>query len=542
MRRIFKLSMVCIAAGFVSACTPDEVVPTENIPTAGVRFINAVPDTMNVDFRFVDIVESNAHFRISFRNSPTTAGTGLAGVTASTTVQYKNTRAGAARHYRVFLNDTLQANASKVLFDGTLNLEAGKLYTVMLWGYARTGSTPAMKLSSWEESVADPGTNVAIRVINATGSAIDARYYVGATGTQTLPAAFTNIGALTPSAYVTVAPGDIRFNVRPTGGAAGTELFADARALQGSAATVDIEAAPGVTVAGSAVSLIVFPGSVSGSKAAQFSTTTGSSRLMATSTGYAGPRSFINDGFIPGQTINATPSTGSAAWAASNAGTSVVTSVVDGATTGNLPNSTGSTGTIAATTTGYTRSAGSFLTNGFVVGDVVTVSGFTNSNNNGECTIQAGLTATVMPCTKSSGSTAIEAGVGGTANYGASPVGYNRATGDFVAEGFLIGQTITTSGFTNAANNGSSVITNVTPTDLTVTKTGGTVTEAAAAGRTVRVSTTRSIVAFGKLNTNKAGITLQAPAAGRTISVTPLPPGGAFVWDRRPPRTCSPLC
>jgi len=332
--------------------------------------------------------------------------------------------------------------------------------------------------------------------------------------------------------------GDIKFNVRPAGGGACTELFQVKRGLQGGAATADIEAAPGVTVAGSAVTLIVFPASVAGTGAQQFSTTTGSQRLMATPTGYAGPRSFINDGFICGYTINAT----GASWAAGNAGTSVITAVTDGATTGNLPNATNSTGTLAATTTGYTRSAGSFITNGFVVGDVVTVAGFTNAANNGECTIGAGLTATVMPCTKAT-ATAVEAGVASTANFGASPVGYSRATGDFVADGFLIGQTLTASGFATAANNGSSVIQNVTVTDLVVTKTGGTVTEAAAAGRTLRVSTTRSIVAFGKVDVTKAGgTTLQAPAASRTLTVTPLPAGASFMWDRRPPRTCSPLC
>jgi hypothetical protein len=110
MRRIFKTSVICLAAGVVIACRPDEVIQTENIPTAGVRFINAVPDTMPLDFRFVDLVESNAHFRIAFRNAPVTSGTGAAAVTASTQVQYKNARAGS-RQYRIFLNDTIQSVA-----------------------------------------------------------------------------------------------------------------------------------------------------------------------------------------------------------------------------------------------------------------------------------------------------------------------------------------------------------------------------------------------------------------------------------------------
>src|SRR5262245_13677449 len=106
MRRISQLSMLVLAAGILSACRLDEVITTENIPTAGVRFINAVPDTAGasgLDFRFVDIVENSAHFRMTFRNGPSTSG----GVTASSLTQYKAARAGA-RKFKIFLDDTLQ--------------------------------------------------------------------------------------------------------------------------------------------------------------------------------------------------------------------------------------------------------------------------------------------------------------------------------------------------------------------------------------------------------------------------------------------------
>src|SRR5262245_16116807 len=122
MRRIIQLSALCLAAGVVSACRPDQIVETENIPTAGVRFINAVPDSagaQGLDLRFIDLVESNAHFRIAFRNNPQTSG----GVVASTQIQYKNTRAGA-RHFRIFLDDTLQSVASTFLKDTTVTFEA----------------------------------------------------------------------------------------------------------------------------------------------------------------------------------------------------------------------------------------------------------------------------------------------------------------------------------------------------------------------------------------------------------------------------------
>src|SRR6476469_1935182 len=100
MRHFFKLSLV-LAAGAASACsTPETIVKTENIPTAGVRFINAVPDTNAMDFRFIDIVESNAHYNIGCRNGPSTVG----GVTGAAQIEYKNARAGS-RHFRIFLSD-----------------------------------------------------------------------------------------------------------------------------------------------------------------------------------------------------------------------------------------------------------------------------------------------------------------------------------------------------------------------------------------------------------------------------------------------------
>lgn len=271
MRCIAKLSVLCLVASVAGACKPDEVIPTEAVPTAGVRFINAVPDTGGaggLDFRFVDLVEDNAQFRITFRNSPVTPS-GAGGVTAATTVQYKNARAGS-RHFRIFLDDTLQAAASTVLKDSTITLEAGKLYTVLLWGNARSTGADKMALKVIEESVADPGNSVALRVINTTNAAIDVRQYAKGAALPTTPT-WANVGPFSISNYVTANPDTILYNVQPAGG--GTNVFADARALVGQAAVTvapgPFDAVPGTTIKGSAVTLIVFPRSVAGSRAPQ---------------------------------------------------------------------------------------------------------------------------------------------------------------------------------------------------------------------------------------------------------------------------------
>jgi hypothetical protein len=270
MRRSIRLSVLCLAAGAtMSACKPDTVINTPVVPTAGVRFINALPDSagaFGLDFRFVDIVESNAQFRVPFRNSPTTT----AGVTASALTQFKGAQAGS-RHFIIFLDDTIQAIASTKLKDSTLTLDAGKNYTVILWGEARAGQ---MQLKVIEDTPADPGSKVALRVINAGSTAIDVRTF--ATG-GTLPAAATwsNVAARSISSFVNADTGSINYNVQPAGG--GTALFADMTALLGAAASssagagakLDIEPLPGTRVAGSAVTLVVFPRSTAGTRTPQ---------------------------------------------------------------------------------------------------------------------------------------------------------------------------------------------------------------------------------------------------------------------------------
>jgi hypothetical protein len=261
MRSFARLCTLALVASVAAACSSEQVIKTEDIPTAGVRFINAVPDSsgaFGLDMRFVDIVESNAQFRMAFRNNPVASG----GVTASTQTQFKNARAGS-RHFVIFLDDTLQTIASVKLKDTTVTLEAGKNYTVILWGAARLNQ---MKLTMFEDTPADPASNVGLRVINAGDVAIDVRQFPTG-GTVPATATWANVAPLSASAFVTAAPGGITYNVRAAGSA--TNLFADLVALPGAAKTVDLEAAPGTTVAGSAVTLVVFPRSTAGARTPQ---------------------------------------------------------------------------------------------------------------------------------------------------------------------------------------------------------------------------------------------------------------------------------
>ncbi len=84
-------------------------------------------------------------------------------------------------------------------------------------------------------------------------------------------------------------------------------------------------------------------------------------------------------------------------------------------------------------------------------------------------------TVTLKATNVTTGSTTLSAVAGG----------YARTTGSFITDGFYPGMSVTASGFTSAANNGSSTVTAVTATSLTVTKTPAPVVEAAAAARTI---------------------------------------------------------
>jgi uncharacterized protein DUF4397 len=460
--------------------------------------------------------ENSAHWNIAFRNNPVTS----AGVTASTLVQYKPTQAGQ-RHLRIFMSGTTAAVASTVVKDTIVTLEAGKNYTALLWGNARGGANP-MRLSFYEEAIADPGAQVALRVINATESAIDASYYVS-TGAPPGTAIATSLPPLTRSSYVLAAAARYRFNVRSAGST--SPIIMDALAIAGEAATIGgagpFDAVPGTNVAGSAVTAIVFPLPVG--QAPRFPITTGStSALSATSTGYARQAgSFGTDGFFVGQEVTATGYLNPA-----NNGTSIVTAIGEPSATTTL---------LSATATGYSRATGSFVTDGYRVGQTITASGFTNAANNGRSVVTA-VTATALTVTKTGGTvaeaagttnrtitgdatmdvakaggTALEAGTTGLITLAASATGYTRTGGSFIDDGFLVGQTIGITGFTSQANNGLAVITAVTATDLTVTKQGGPVAEAAGANRAIANAELRQITGV----------------VGRMWS---------FIWDRRPAR------
>ncbi|HEU4994251.1 MAG TPA: DUF4397 domain-containing protein [Gemmatimonadaceae bacterium] len=427
MRRIIKLSVACAAAGALGACTPDTVTETAAVPTAGIRFINAVPDTGAMDFRFVDIVENSSHWNIGYRNNPSTT----AGETNSLGVQFKNAQAGSQRHFKIFFNSTNPAIASIVIKDTTVDLVAGHNYTVLLWGYmnptgaGRPANAAAMRLNVIDETVAVPAGQVALRVVNATSDlTVDASYFAANAAPPGTSIA-TGVAPMSISNYVNAPPADTlqpyRVLIQPAGG--GGVVYANQIAMKGAWPQIsgtacnpasqkcDLEGLPGTTQAGSAVTAFIFPPAVS--TAPTLTITTGGTPQRATLTGYAAPRDYAADGFFVGQEINVTGFTNAA-----NNGPAQITAVLPRRTTGSV--------SLSATATGYARATGSFITNGIQVGDEITASGFATAANNGRSVVIA-VTATTIDVTKTSG-TAVEAAATGRTLITDGELQVNKAT------------------------------------------------------------------------------------------------------------------
>jgi hypothetical protein len=231
-------------------------VTTPTLPTAQVRFVNAIPDTGAVAVRFVDYIENTpTYVDLTFRGTIPT---------------YRPINAGN-RHFKLFLSDTIQANASTVLDDVTYNFEPNTHYTVVFTGFKRTGGTPAFQsIVIKDDTPPTPNaTSFALRVyhLGAGLGNVDAYYHTktaGAPGT----ALGTNIGYLGKSNYATipVTNDSLRVFLAPTGT---TTQLADVLVNIGTRGTATMNPSPGTNVGGSVITAIIVPRSTAGSKAPQ---------------------------------------------------------------------------------------------------------------------------------------------------------------------------------------------------------------------------------------------------------------------------------
>lgn len=245
-------------------------------PLAGLRYVNLVPDTGAVDFRVIDVV-INAPNQVA-----ATFRTGGApnGVPTAFLPPHAPVLAGT-RHIRVFMDGTTSAVASQVVLDTTFTFDQGFNYTFYMYGYTRTGQTPAVRAFITKDSL--PSATAAqwqVRVIHLAptlaptfaGTPVDVWVdTLAAAATPVGAPTFANVNLLQTSAYLPfTARGTPALNYRVAIAATGTTTpIVSAAVTAGVVGTATTNPIAGDLVGGTGITAVIVPPSVAGSQAPQ---------------------------------------------------------------------------------------------------------------------------------------------------------------------------------------------------------------------------------------------------------------------------------
>lgn len=264
--------MLFVVGAALVSCEQDEagelVTPTV---VAALRYVNAVSDTGAMDFRVIDIVgDAPNTVGATFRT-----GGNPQGIATTLPPPYLSVLAGA-RRIRVFMSSTDPAIASIIMLDTTYTFEASRNYTFFLYGFAGTGQSPALKaLITLDDAPTPAADQIAVRTINlapgttAGAASVDAWVVAQSTGTPTLTgsAAFPSQQFLNISSYSAVATGT--YQVAVSGSGTTTPVLFRANMPTGTVGTATANPIAGTTVAGSVLTAVLLPPSVTGSAAPQ---------------------------------------------------------------------------------------------------------------------------------------------------------------------------------------------------------------------------------------------------------------------------------
>lgn len=258
--RVKQIGLALVGALMVTGCDKDDgPFAAPEVPLAYTRFINAIPDTGTVDFRFIDFLEYSPYaIQLGFKQFTPYQGT-----------------APGARHLRVFTDpggEPRLDDVTNILIDEMPQFEEGKYYTLVAVGYTRSGSTPGIVLQVYEDEIPDAGSNVAFRVIHLGSGLQSVDVGITAASGDAIPTpTFAGVQYLGESAYVTRATGAAWFRVQET--SAATEIVSgNGRQAPAGAAGDPLNQQTtigGSGQAGSVVTAFLFPRSVAGSKAPQ---------------------------------------------------------------------------------------------------------------------------------------------------------------------------------------------------------------------------------------------------------------------------------
>jgi hypothetical protein len=218
-------------------------------PIAYVRYVNAVPDSGAFDWRPVDAIE----------NSPFALALNFRGFTP-----YQAMGAGA-RHLRIFPTSTDINITSQVVIDSTITFAANTHYTVIHFGYARSGSSPEDQLIVLEDDFPENlGSQVALRVVNLGVGLGALDVFAAAATADPLPAtpAFSSVAVGTASSYLQLPIGGL--NLRTTAAGTTTPVLASVVADTGATAVpaANLTTIGGSRQPGSVITALLFPASV----------------------------------------------------------------------------------------------------------------------------------------------------------------------------------------------------------------------------------------------------------------------------------------
>jgi hypothetical protein len=252
----------CALSGVVIlgiGCSKEKTFTEPLPPLAAIHFLNAVPDTMQMDFRVVDIVSNAGFFDANFRDG---------------NMFYTGIEAGS-RQIRVFLSSTNPSIASQVVWDSTLNLTAATNYTLIEAGFARTGQVPARAVWVLTDNPAAPGAaQIGLRLVHAGAGLGNVDVNVTLHAADTLPDTplLGNVAYGAASAYLTLpvdAAAADSSRVVVTAAGTKTPVLLAVKLPVGLAGTSTTDPIAGARVAGSVLSAVVVPRSVAGSAAPQ---------------------------------------------------------------------------------------------------------------------------------------------------------------------------------------------------------------------------------------------------------------------------------
>jgi hypothetical protein len=265
--RIPSLLVAGVALIGLAACDSDvDPVQTQLQDAAIVRYINAVPDTSALDVRFIDG---------DIEGSPQWVGIGFRSFTG-----YQRVRSGT-RRIRIFTNPVPYGNdasvATQTHLDTTLTFETNARYTVVSYGFARTGAAIRHRLVVIRDTLPSlTATQIGVRTIHAAAGVGNVDVYVqpseGATAISGSPTV-ANVAPLASSGYLTslaprTAPNLYRWALTAAGSTTALPVTPNT-GLAGVAGTTTANPLAGFQVARSAITVIVVPPSVVGSRAPQ---------------------------------------------------------------------------------------------------------------------------------------------------------------------------------------------------------------------------------------------------------------------------------